>query len=674
MPEKDTGNKDFTDFWLLFYRTDRLQEFQSAWNQLEKEAQDYETAFGKLVLEDEKDVEYEEVNFFDAINEEHINKNINFKALVVGEALKPYRYPTQVKLSCNFTKGDKCKACGLFIAGGKMEVKVRVNPLELINCPEYHKNLLIRQQIGIVSCGQFKFEALEEKNIQELFLAPIMEEEKMEQRFLARHAYCLGSNIIPNKIYSFYGQSVNHPRDQSIIFYFKKYQEEQSSLDTFQLTDEEIEQLKVFQVKDGQTIRSKLMEIYYDFSLNLSPIIRHRNDIMFACDLIFHSVLEFHFLGSFQRGWGECLIVGDTSTGKTKQAEKLVRHYRSGLIQGAENATIAGLIGGMTKLESSNIMTWGLLPLNHSKIVILDEMSGIEADVISQLTRIRDVGEASRTIAGGPRKTNAKVRLIWISNPRRRSMNLYDSGCDVVRELIGKPEDISKFDFILTVSDEEVKPEQMNIKHLSKPPHKYKSDLCHKLILWAWSRKSNQVIFDEEVEPKILEHSIQMAEKYSPTFPLVLGSTIRLKLAKLSVALACRLFSTDDGINIIVKSEHVDYIKTWLEMIYSKPSFGYEDYSMFHKASEKESVSSKVTIKKDIGRYCKNDETFMRNILNTKRITALEIQDFAQTTKINADQLRANLVNNNFLEKKQGYYVKSDLFRKFLKGELKKEG
>jgi len=357
---------------------------------------------------------------------------------------------------------------------------------------------------------------------------------------------------------------------------------------------------------------------------------------------------------------------------KTKQAEKLVKHYRLGLIQGAENATIAGLIGGMTKLESSNIMTWGLLPLNHSKCVILDEMSGIEADTISQLTRIRDVGEASRTIAGGPRKTNAKVRLIWISNPRKRSMNLYDSGCDMVQELIGKPEDISKFDFILTVSDEEVKPDQMNIKSLFKPTHRYKSDLCHKLVLWAWSRKSNQVIFDKEIESKILDYSIQMAEKYSPTFPLVLGSTIRLKLAKLAVALACRLFSTNNGTGVIVKVEHIDFIRDWLEKIYKKSSFGYEDYSIFHKASEKDTISSKDTTKDDITKYCKDDKTFMRNILNTKRITALEIQDFAQSSKLHADQLRANLVNNNFLEKRQGYYIKSNLFRKFLKEELKK--
>ena len=297
---------------------------------------------------------------------------------------------------------------------------------------------------------------------------------------------------------------------------------------------------------------------------------------------------------------GECLIVGDTSTGKTKTAEKLLNHYKLGIIQGAENSSIAGLVGGITKLESNNIMMWGLLPLNNSKLVILDEMSGIDANVIGQLTRIRGEGEATRVIAGGPRKTSAKVRLIWLSNPRKRSMKLYDTGCDMVMELIPQQEDISKFDFILTVSDEEVSAEQMNVTYKNKPKHKYKTEYSHKLVLWAWSRKSDQVSFSKEVENLILKYAVEMADKYSPSFPLVLGSTIRLKLAKLSVSLAARLFSTEDGKTIIVKENHVKYVKRWLEKIYNKKSFGYGDYSAFRKETKIEKTSARNIVMKDI--------------------------------------------------------------------------
>jgi len=669
-----TDNKDFTDLWLLFLHSDRLEEFDQSWNDLVGNAQVYEEVFGSSDDEGKED-NYEEINFFNAIDEKYINKNVCYKALVTGEAIKPYRYPSVVRFTCNFTKGDKCKSCGLFLVGGKLEMNVTISPLELIDISDYNQELKMRNKAGVIQCGHVKIEALEEKNLQEIYLSPVIEEEKMEQRFTIRHAYCLGNDVIPNKIYKFYGKSVTEPKNQSVVFLFDKYEEEQSSLDTFELTREEIEGLKVFQLNElekDETISEKLAEIYYDFSTNLSPSMRKRDDILFACDLIYHTVLEFRFLGSEQRGWGECLIVGDTSTGKTKTAQKLLKHYQIGIIQGAENSTVAGLIGGITRLESSNIMMWGLLPLNNSKLVVLDEMTGIDASVIGQLTEIRGEGIASRVIAGGPRRTSAKVRLIWLSNPRKRAMNLYDTGCDMVQEIVPNPEDISRFDFILTVSGEEVTAEQMNITYKSKPKHKYKTEASHKLALWAWSRKSKHIKFTKEVEDLILKYSIEMAEKYSPAFPLVLGSTIRLKLAKLSVSLAVRLFSTEDGIVVDVKEAHVHYIKNWLDKIYNKASFGYGDYSLFRKETNIEKSSAKNIIRKDIASYCTDPKSFLKNMLNTKRITALEIRDFSKANKLRSNELRENLVNKGFIENKGGYYIKTPTFRKFLKEELKK--
>jgi len=145
-------------------------------------------------------------------------------------------------------------------------------------------------------------------------------------------------------------------------------------------------------------------------------------------------------------------------------------------------------------------------------------------------------------------------------------MHLYDSGCDMIKELVGNEEDISRFDFIITVSSSEVDSEKINaIKTFGDKrhpvDHRYKSDLCNKLILWAWSRKANNIIFDKDVEKLILHYSIKMSERYTPNFPLVLGSTIRLKIAKLSIALAARLFSTGEdngGDNIFINDRHSD--------------------------------------------------------------------------------------------------------------------
>lgn len=690
--EKDYKNKDFTDYFLLFLNTDREREFFPAFRKLIDDSKLIEYVFPELFSKENKltqeleEEKYENINFYDSIKEEYISKAISFRAIVRGEAAKPYMYPVRVKINCDVSRGEMCANCGLFLTGGNIELSLdHINPLELIDINNIAKNNFIKRRVGIMQCGQFKMELLEQKYLQELFLSPIMEDvsitdERKEQRFIIRHAFAEGSEIIPNKTYRFYGTPTPSPKNQTLIYYIKKAKEEESSLDKFQLSEEEINNLKVFQPEndDYEQIGFKLKKIYRDFSLNLSPIIQYRDDLMFSCDLAFHSVLHFKLGESFEKGWVETLLIGDTATGKTKIASKLIKHYKLGVIQGAENSTIAGLIGGMTKFESINVMTWGLLPLNNSRLVVLDEMSGIDKEVFGELTRIRSEGIAERTIVGGSSSTSAKVRLIWISNPRKRALKLYDNGCDMVKELVGNPEDISRFDFIYTVSEDEVSIEQMNQSSTlgdSKNPtkHIFTSELCNKLITWAWSRKANNVIFDNGVEKYILDCSINMAKRYSPNFPLVLGSTMRLKLARLSIALAARLFSTKDGINILVKDNHVAYINDFLERIYNKPSFGYGEYSDYSKDGEEKSTDNRSEIVRSMQSLCKDMKSFIINMLTNPRITAIEIKDFAGCGKEEADILRTKLVSGGFLIKKAGFYVKSELLRKILKEELKNE-
>lgn len=690
---KEYSNKDFTDYFLLFINTGREQEFFSAFKNLVDSAKNIQEVYPELfekeniLTKQEDELNYQDLNFYDIIQEKYINTPISFKAIIRGESVKPYLYPIKVRLTCNISKGDSCMSCGLFLTGGKIEINLdTMNPLEFIDINDKQKISLIKNKIGILQCGQFKIETLEQKYIQELFLSPYIEEisstvnpeldDKKEQRFIIRHAFSEGCDLIPNKTYKFYAIPTSLPKNQTLIFYVKKYKEEESRLDKFNLTEKDIQDLKIFQPKDDkyESIQEKLDEIYNDLSNNLSPIIRHRNDLMLCCDLAFHSVLNFWLGGSFEKGWVEGLIVGDTSTGKTQIASKLIRHYRVGLIQGAENSTIAGLIGGMSKFESINIMTWGLLPVNDCRLIVLDEMSGIPKELFSELTRIRSEGIAERTIVGGTSSTKARVRLIWLSNPRKRSMSLYDSGCDMIKELVTQDEDISRFDFIYTVSGDELTSDQINILRTfdgEQIKHRHTSELCNKLILWAWSRKSNNIIFDENVEVAILHYSKLMSETYTPHFPLVLTSTIRLKIARLSIALAARLFSFKDN-NILVTVNHVTYIYNFLNKVYNKNSFGYGEYSKYFKTSEKQTKDSRTDILKDLNLYCYNEKkNFILNMLTNPRITAIEIRDFLGCNKDRADDFRTKLVANGFLIKKAGFYVKSDIFRKFLKTELK---
>ena len=77
----------------------------------------------------------------------------------------------------------------MYLVGGKLEMDIKINPLELIDVGNYHQQLMIKNQAGVMQCSQFKMENLEEKNMQEVYLSPVIEEEKMESRFMVRHAF-----------------------------------------------------------------------------------------------------------------------------------------------------------------------------------------------------------------------------------------------------------------------------------------------------------------------------------------------------------------------------------------------------------------------------------------------------------------------------------------------------
>jgi len=198
-------------------------------------------------------------------------------------------------------------------------------------------------------------------------------------------------------------------------------------------------------------------------------------------------------------------------------------------------------------------------------------MSGIRSSGIAEVTKIHT------------ERTTARTRLIWLSNPRSgRHLGSYSYGVHAVAELIGKAEDISRFDFVISAARTEVSIEEIN-KKLNvneRVEHVYNSELCKLLVLWAWSRKPEHVVFEQEAVDAILQNAIKMGKEYSSQIPLVEGANQRIKLAKIAVAAAARVFSTDEkGEKVIVKKCHVDYVVDFLERIYSKPSLDYKGYS-----------------------------------------------------------------------------------------------
>jgi len=409
------------------------------------------------------------------------------------------------------------------------------------------------------------------------------------------------------------------------------------------------------------TIQEKLDEIYNDLSHNVT-FIYDRFDLLLAFDLSFHSVLSFSFQGKrIHKGWVEALIVSDTRCGKSESADKLVNHYKLGEICSAENTSFAGLVGGMQQVGSRWHLSWGKIPINDRRLVIIDEVSGIDVETIGIMSGIRASGVAE-IVKINTEKTHSRTRLVWLSNPRSAiSVNSHNSGVDIVKKLIGKPEDIARFDFALIMAQEEIDSDVINAYTRDTVEHKYYSKACHKLVLWAWSRKENQIHIGEEATKTILEATKRLCAKYSSEFPLVTVSEMKIKLARLSTALAVRLFSTDDGEIVLVTKDHVEYIASWLDKIYSKSCFSYDLWSI--RSKNKDNINE-ASVKFALMGEPQLRECFLD--MGQIRITDME-EVMAGGTREKAKELLSLLLNYKALIKKHGYYVKTPAFIRLLR-------
>lgn len=305
-----------------------------------------------------------------------------------------------------------------------------------------------------------------------------------------------------------------------------------------------------------------------------------RRDLLMVYDLVYHSVTSFYFQNQLiRKGWLEALVLGDTRTGKTQAVQQLIRFYKAGEIATGESSSFAGLVGGLQQNQKRWSITWGKIPLNNGRLLVIDEVSGLETDDIAAMSGIRSSGVAEITKIQ-TEKTNAKTRLIWISNPRKaKTLPEYTYGVYAIKELIGRPEDIARFDIFLTTASGEVGLDVYN-KQWKGQSDTFSQSACHELVMWAWSRTPQQITILPETEQLILKLAMRQGKKYVSTIPLVEAAEQRIKLAKLACAVAARFFSTDDGTNLIVKPEHAQFGYTFLEFAYAKPSLNYAEWSL----------------------------------------------------------------------------------------------
>jgi len=332
-----------------------------------------------------------------------------------------------------------------------------------------------------------------------------------------------------------------------------------------------------------RAVKDKFDDIYQDLEDNVVGI-KSRRDLMFAIDLSYHSVDRFFFQGRLvEKGMVEVLVVGDTRTGKSATVKAMLGHYQRGdFIQG-ESCTLAGLLGGVDEGGNKNrFVKCGRLPLSHRQLVCLDEANELDEEILAKMSGVRSSGvfDVVKIVFG---RILCRVRMIWIANPRSsKKIGEYSFGVECIPDVIPKPEDIARFDVAIIIGRRDVDYDALYTQSKDKKtvPHKYTTDLCQDLIMWTWSRRPDQVVISEDSEKCILDWSKLFSENFDEGIPLIVETEMRIKLARLSVAVAARVFSHDgDGDKLVVLPEHVDYLCDRLWEIYESRSIGYDAWT-----------------------------------------------------------------------------------------------
>jgi hypothetical protein len=514
------------------------------------------------------------------------NKAIEVNCIIYGKSTAPYHIPKKIQIWCTSDDNYICLKCSqkkdhIFDLIPKDESILRFIDIHTGNISKVIKSVFN------LKC-KFSFEILEYQSIQRISVIPPTDQDKKKTIGLTPTAYFVGELIDINCKYRMIGYTTTHPTDQTVTHVFIEAQKERSDVDSFQLTEDIHKQLNEFSRKfiDATEVFDYLEKLYDVYAHNITKIFG-RFDLHLCIDLVFRSPLSFRMGNEYvPKGWADIMILGDTSLGKNYVASRLSSYYRIGEMIGAENVTFAGLVGGLQQIGGKHwTVTWGKIPLHDGDLLIIDEASELKHSDWTKLSRIRSEGIAEVTKIN-TQQTSAKTRLIFLANPIEKNISNYSHGIQALQDLIKQSEDIRRFDYVLIVSHNDVSIDEINKRRETKESL-YTSEMERNLILWAWSRKLDEIIFSDAAIESIYKRSKHLAKQYSFSIPLIQGENVRIKIAKLAICFAARLYSNKkNGKILFVDKIHVDCVMVFIQMIYEKVSSGYLALSKLNAKTE----------------------------------------------------------------------------------------
>ena len=610
------------------------------------------------------------INMKDVLSSKNYNKKVKLKCIVSGKSIAPYCVPRKIVIECTPAENMSCSKCK-FNKNKILEIlPTNENILQFIDIQTTTMFGTIQKMFSIL-CW-FTYEIKEMQNVERLFIIPQTNNKIRNKLNIAPISYYAGIGIDVNTSYLMEGYTTLYPKDQTTVHVFTSAKKVKSDAESFELTKEKHKELMQFNKSDlsVEDIYDYLDKLYLSYAHNITKIY-DRFDLHLAVDLAFRSVLSFKFDNEIvHKGWMDIMIIGDTRCGKGYVAEKLAAHFNLGEVISGDNISFAGLVGGLQQYNKQWVITWGKIPLNDCGLVIIDEASEIKTEDWTRLSRIRSEGIAEITKIN-TQSTHARTRVIFISNPILKTIANYSYGIQALVDIVKAPEDIARFDYVLVVAHNEVEIKDIN-RRRELVKEIYTKKLEQDLILWTWSKSQDEIMFSSEATQLIYDISIKLSKIYTFSIPLIQGENIRIKLAKIAIAFAARLYShKQNGKYLFVDKIHVECAYHFLNLIYKKNSCGYYAMSKLQNTQELYSTEKDFSaFEKYLKAFTLHRVEICKCLLVNNALTVNDISEHVNLDKEIAREIISKLLINSCIIKRGNIYVKVPAFVNWLKHKI----
>lgn len=366
-------------------------------------------------------------------------------------------------------------------------------------------------------------------------------------------------------------------------------------LDTFCLSDIDSEfiltpgqftALKVFRQSSSETVTMAIEKKFTEAQMYLGYDVDKQKNLWLSNELLFHSVYKYtEENGEVQRGLLVALIFGDWGFGKSYIYRSLSKLYEKGTFITGNNITEAGLLGGSAQRSNGERrIVPGIVTQNHKGYLILEEFTTATV-LLEKMTDLITSGQARITRVGESITYTASARWLFISNTLSgRKLKDYKHGMIPYKELIKRGEWARRFDLVLAVSTDDIKNANnggiLPSARQYKETFPYAKELYQLKVKWVWTRSSKNIVLSANFQDHVFLLGQKWLETYGDRVEIVgnIARNIAIKLSRLAIACAGLLFSTIDGINLIVTTEHANWAYQFLVGIYDNTVFNLKEF------------------------------------------------------------------------------------------------